>query len=175
MSDRPNTEEVQQALEKHRNAKDPYVNALRIYLPQGPSKIASVHEEYGFVDSFVKRNTAGGGFIGKQSEIFFLCREMIEYIPEEQRPDLEKTIGENSIDIILDIEKEPFYMICFDENTLGYVLGSTEKAQELDIGHYRRSKKTDFIVYEPSDITDNIDFYSFSIESCTISRINPKN
>ncbi|MCH7568525.1 MAG: hypothetical protein IIA87_03815 [Nanoarchaeota archaeon] len=157
-------DEAKAALNRYREQINPVLITLRSTLPEGTTDVATVHRDYAFVTrvnvSTPYDSSSPKIFSGDEEELFSLCQEAIDYSLTAHLPDPSKSIGENSIDSILRVEKNPFVLVTFDERSRRYILRTTQHKGDLDRGELRTSEHTVFTAYQHTDILNGTDFYS---------------
>ncbi len=132
MAKRLTLKAVKDALDNYRTESDVVLQFLRPELPEGKTAIATVSTDFAFVNGIYQVGAYGEIRAGTVEELFCLCEE----VPRFGGKQLPKPIPEFSIDLILDVQKEPFIIVTLDQQSQGYLERSVGGRVELGPGRF---------------------------------------
>ncbi len=146
-------ESFEAAKARQKKEIEPLMLSLRTAVPRGSIDVAYVHQDYAFVYEMRR-----GLFWGAELCKFYVSQEAVDWSPTAHLPDETKSIGENGIDSILMVERNPFLIVTFDEHCHDYVQRVTEFERQLRIGEMRRSQLTQFSYCRSEEILGRVDY-----------------
>lgn len=148
-------QEVWAALGRYRGHHDSLVHRMIPLVPAQMDTIVTFSQDYMIATQIQRVAGTGPVEAGNLTEKFYMCRELFEWA-EGKKPE-GKPLHEVLVDLMLEVEKDPYVAVSCDGAAARYVESQCQLDRQLERGKILKSSHTWFLLYEEQEVLGCVD------------------